>query len=197
MSAAEENATDWFVLRGSERGGPYPYAFLREGARGGLISRCDLVWRPGWDDWRGAGGMDGLFAGHDVAPDPAPGERGSGPQRPTSNPLPPTPQNFAFGLPAEEADEAPSNYVMGHWRGEFSVPAALCGNSLVVGFILVIAASAFYTIVEQTKLGTIPLTMVAIVLLVACLASIVWLSVGVWRSVSRHRSRGGAGCRTS
>jgi hypothetical protein len=195
MPAAEENPSDWYVMRGRERGGPYPYAFVHEGAKGGLISRYDLVWRPGWEEWRDAGGVSGLFADHGVDRYAELAEQGGdpGPRRATANTVRPIPPTFAFAPPAEDADEPSSNYVMAHWRGEFSLPAAFWGNGLVVGLVLVIAASAFYTIVEQTKLGTIQLVMMAIVLLVICLAGIVWLLVGVWHSASRYRSRGDVG----
>jgi hypothetical protein len=197
MPAAEENATNWFILRGRERGGPYPYALAREGARGGLISRHDLVWRSGWDGWRDAGSIDGLFAGHGTDRDAELVERGGvpGPQRARATPLPPAQPTFTFQSPARGADQASSNYVTGHWRGEFSLAAAFLGNGLVVGLILVIVASAFYTIVAQTKLSAIPLAMMAIAVLALCLASIVWFLVGVWRSVSRRRSRVGSRAR--
>jgi hypothetical protein len=189
MPTAEENATNWFVLRGRERGGPYPYAFVREGAKGGLISRYDLIWRLGWDDWRNAGSLDGLFARHGADRDQELLEGGvPGPQRAMA--LPPTPPTFTFEPTSQDADQASSNYVMGHWRGEFSLAAAFWGNGLVVGLIYVIVASAFYTIVEQVKLGTIPLAVMAIALLVISFASTVWFVVGVWRSAMRRRSRG-------
>src|SRR5258706_12941078 len=101
MPAAEEHPTDWYVLRGRERGGPYPYSFVREGAKGGLISRYDLVWRPGWEDWLDAGGVGGLFAASGIERDAQPLKPGGAPGlRPaTANALPSIPANFVFETP--------------------------------------------------------------------------------------------------
>ena len=190
MPAAEEHPTDWYVLRGRERGGPYPYSFVREGAKGGLISRYDLVWRPGWDDWLDAGGVDGLFPANEIERDTQSLKRDAhGLRSATANTLPCIPANFVFETPAEAPDHASSNYIMGHWRGEFSLPAAFFGNGLVVGLVLVIAASASYTVVKQNKVTAIQYEVMAVALLIVYLASIVWLLVGIWRSASRHRSR--------
>jgi hypothetical protein len=82
MPAVEEQPTDWYVLRGRARGGPYPLAMVREGARGGLISKSDLVWRPGWQDWRDAGAVDGLFPATAADRNPAPPEGSGVPDRP-------------------------------------------------------------------------------------------------------------------
>jgi hypothetical protein len=191
MPAADENQSDWYVMRGRVRGGPYPYAFVSEGAKGGLISRYDLVWRPGWIDWHDAGGMDGLVFATESDGDARTlkGRNGSSPPPAAVNAALPIAPRFSFETsPDEDADRASYNYITGHWRGEFSLPAALWGNGLVVGLILVIAASAVYTILEQTKVGIIQFAMIAIVLLLICLASVVWLLVGVLRSALRHRS---------
>ncbi len=191
MPAAEEHPTDWYVLRGRERGGPYPYSFVREGAKGGLISRYDLVWRPGWEDWLDACGVDGLFPANETGRDARSLKQGgaAGPRSASANALPYIPAGFVFETPPEEPDQASSNYIMGHWRGEFSLPAAFFGNGLVVGLVLVIAASASYTVLEQNKVTAIQYAVMIVALLIVYLASIVWLLVGIWRSASRHRSR--------
>jgi uncharacterized protein DUF4339 len=193
MPAAEEHPTDWYVLRGRERGGPYPYSLVREGAKGGLISMYDLVWRPGWEDWLDAGGVDGLFPASEIERDTQSPKRDDAPGRrpPAANALPYIPANFVFEAPPEEPDQVSSNYIMGHWRGEFSLPAAFLGNGLVVGLVLVIAASAFYTVLEQNKVSVIQFAVMIVALLIVYLASITWLLVGTWRSALRHRSRGG------
>ena len=60
-SAAENNRTDWYILRGREQSGPHPLSLVRDAAKGGSLSKYDLVWKPGWDDWHDAGSVDGLF----------------------------------------------------------------------------------------------------------------------------------------
>jgi hypothetical protein len=188
MPAAEENLTGWFVLRGRALGGPYPYSFVREGARGGLISRYDLIWRPGWEDWCDAGGMGGLVFATEIHGDAQPLKPND---RSSVLPVAPT---FSFAPPSDaDAGELSPNYVMGHWRGEFSLAAALWGNGLILGLVLVIAASAFYTVLDQTKMSVVQFAITAIALLVLCLASTIWFLVGLWRSAARHKSRGAAG----
>jgi GYF domain 2 len=60
MPSAAEDPTDWYVARERKPSGPYSRGFIRDAARGGALSRQDLVWRPGWVEWREAGAVDGL-----------------------------------------------------------------------------------------------------------------------------------------
>jgi uncharacterized protein DUF4339 len=190
MNATDDHPNDWYVLRGRARGGPYPYAMVREGAKGGLISRHDLLWRPGWFDWRDAGAVDGLFAAAAVEP-AAPEGSGIPDRRPASgNEAPSTPPSDAGPTAAAETvDDAPFNYVAAHWRGEFSVAAACFGNGTVVGLILLIAATILVTVLKENKVTATQYTVIVFAAAVFCLASIVWLLVGVCRSALRRWSR--------
>jgi hypothetical protein len=191
MTATDDHPTDWYVLRGRARGGPYPYAMVREGAKGGLISRHDLLWRPGWVDWRDAGAVEGLFAAMATDRDTAPPQHVGGPDRqPVAANAPPSipPPAVASMAPANP-DHAPFNYVMAHWRGEFSLPAALFGNGMIVGLILLIGATIFATVLKENKVSAPQYAAMIGALSIVYLVSIVWLLVGVCRSALRRWSR--------
>jgi hypothetical protein len=192
MSTAEEHPTDWYLLRGRARGGPYSHSMVREGARGGLISKGDLVWRPGWEDWRDAGAVDGLFAATAAERDTVSPQRSDVPGGPSAsdNTTPSVPPpGVAVAVAAENPDHWSFNYVMAHWRGEFSMLAALFGNGTIVGLILLIGATIFATVLKETKLTPTQYAVLIAGLTVICLVSIVWLLVGICRSALRRASR--------
>jgi hypothetical protein len=189
MTATDDHPTDWYVLRARARGGPYPYAMVREGVKGGLISRHDLVWRPGWAEWRDAGAVDGLFAATATDRGAAPPQQVGAPDRQ------PVADNAAPSIPppgltaSANPDHAAFNYFMAHWRGEFSVPAALFGNGVIVGLVLLIGATIFATVLKEDKISTSQYAAIIVALSVVYLVSIFWLLVGVCRSALRRWSR--------
>jgi GYF domain 2 len=193
MPAAEEHPTDWYVLRGRVRGGPYPYSMVCEGARGGLISRVDLLWRPGWVEWRDAGAVAGLFAATAADRDAASPERSGGRQPMTGNASPPSvpPPGVGLTTAAAKPGHMSFNYVVAHWYGEFSLPAAFFGNGTIVGLILLIGATVFATVVEENKVTALQYAAMIVALSVIYLVSIVWLLVGICRSALQRRSRPG------
>jgi hypothetical protein len=198
MLAAEAHSTEWYALRGRARGGPYPYSMVCEGARGGLISKVDLLWRPGWLDWRDAGAIAGLFDSTAADRDAASADRGGvlAPQPAINNATPSIPQpDFAPPAADRIPDHVPFNYVSAHWRGEFSVAAALFGNGTIVGLILIIGATIFVTILKDSKVTPITYAGMIAALLVIYLVSVVWLLVGICRSAWRRWSRRSMGGR--
>jgi GYF domain 2 len=198
MPTAEEHPTDWYVLRGRARGGPYPYSMVHEGARGGLISKGDLVWRPGWVEWRDAGAVDGFFAATAADRDAVspqhievPPQRGMPERQPVTPSAAPSMPLPGVGPTAAAAnpDHVPFNYVVAHWRGEFSLAAALFGNGALVGLILLIAATILATILEENKVTVAQYAAMIVAMSVIYLVSVVWLLVGICRSVWRRGSR--------
>jgi hypothetical protein len=197
--AAEEHPTDWYVLRGRARGGPYAYAMVREGTRGGLISKNDLLWRPGLGDWRDAGAIDDLFAATAADREAAPPEPSKVQARPaaTGSAAPSIP--YAAAAPMASAanpDHGSFNYVMAHWRGEFSPLAAFFGNGTIVGLILLIGATILVTVPKDNKLTPTQYTVMIAALVAICLVSVVWLLVGICRSARRRWARPSAGARS-
>src|SRR5262245_44885664 len=57
----EGHQGEYFIGRGERQYGPYQFYVLVEAARQDLIKKADLIWRPGWDEWRPAAYVDGLF----------------------------------------------------------------------------------------------------------------------------------------
>jgi hypothetical protein len=192
MSPAAEDPIDWYVARARVQSGPYTFAFVRDAAVGGGLTRQDLIWRPGWADWRHAGSVDGIFgapqtanpvrssrAGHS-APSPPPGATEpvspaliSGPPRPVAPP------------------HARSNCLVRHWRGELSLPMAYWVSGILVGVLGRINAGAVEFVVARNDVSA---SMYALMLAGAVLLDIAmtaWLMVGIWRSASSHKSRGG------
>jgi hypothetical protein len=198
MPAAEAHPTDWYVLRGRARGGPYPYSMVCEGARGGLISKVDLLWRPGWVEWRDAGAVAGLFTTTATDRDAGSPQRvGVADRQPvTGNAVPFIPRpGIDLAAAAGNSDHVPFNYVAAHWRGEFSLPAAFFGNGTIVGLILLIGATIFVTILNDSRVTAIQYAGMTAALILIYLVSIVWLLVGICRSVWRRWSRRSVGRR--
>jgi hypothetical protein len=197
MLAAEAHSTEWYVLRGRARGGPYPYSMVCEGARGGLISKVDLLWRPGWLDWRDAGAIEGLFDATAADRDASPERSGVlAPQSAIGDAAPSIPQpGVDPPAAARNPDPLPFNYVAAHWRGEFSLLAALFGNGAIVGLILLIAATIFVTVLKENKVTAVQYAVMIAVASAICLVSVVWLLVGICRSAWRRWSRRSMGGR--
>jgi GYF domain 2 len=187
-SAAENNRTDWYILRGREQSGPHPLSLVRDAARGGSLSKYDLVWKPGWDDWRDAGSVDGLFDPPEIALEMPSG--GAPPVPTDATPAAPEPV-FAPPPPVGKPARANANYLVRHWRGELSLPMAYWVNGIASNFVAhtIVNVSDFVTDHSDLTAGQY----VAVVLApnVADLVIIGWLAVGIWRSASRHKSRGG------
>jgi GYF domain 2 len=68
MSAAQD-AKNWFVLLKGKRYGPYTFAALAQAAEKGVVDPEAGVWCLGWDEWRIARNVPGLFK-----PEPEPAE---------------------------------------------------------------------------------------------------------------------------
>lgn len=199
MPAAQEHPTDWYVLRGRARGGPYAYAMVCEGTRGGLISRNDLLWRPGWDDWRDAGAIDNLFAATAADREAASQDPSNVQDRPaaTDSAAPSIPYSAAAPIAtAANPDHGSFNYVMAHWRGEFSPLAAFFGNGTIVELILLIGVTILVTVAKDNKLTPTQYAVMIAALIIICLVSVVWLLVGICRSAWRRWSRPREGARS-
>jgi hypothetical protein len=71
MSAAQD-AKNWFVLLKGKRYGPYTFAALTQAAEKGVVDPEAGVWCLGWDEWRIARNVPGLFKPEpELEPEPA------------------------------------------------------------------------------------------------------------------------------
>jgi hypothetical protein len=197
VPAAETDQTDWYILRGREQSGPHPLSLLRNAATGGRLSEFDLVWKPGWDDWRDAGSVHGLFDPPEIAP-----EMPSGGPPPTPTDAPPVQAETSSASPAPVPAPPPppsrptpssSNYLMRHWRGEHSLPMTFWVNAILVGGLAggLIAKATDWFVDADESFQSYQVVIVLVANVALLLAVNAWQFVGIWRSASRHKSRGG------
>src|SRR5271169_2918834 len=59
--SATQDAKNWFVLLKGKRYGPYTFAALAQAADKGVVDPDAGVWCLGWDEWRIARNVPGLF----------------------------------------------------------------------------------------------------------------------------------------
>ena len=91
----------------------------------------------------------------------------------------------------DEIDERTGNYLLDHWQGNLSLPISYWINGNLVAAlnaILILAVGA------EIKNSTYSLQMVSvftIALIVVALSAWIWGAAGIWRSASKHASRGG------
>jgi hypothetical protein len=110
MSADGEGAA-WHLTRDGRQYGPYQFAVLIEAARRGVIAANDLIWRPGWDAWRQAHSVDGLFdvlAPANSAPPPSSDAENAAQSR--------TPEVGGVDRPSPATTRR--NYFVRHWQGQ-------------------------------------------------------------------------------
>jgi hypothetical protein len=183
---------DWYIVRARVQSGPYTLAFVRDAAAGGALSRHDLVWRPGWADWREAGSVDGIFdVPHSMANPESSSRTGHFTPPPgAADPVPPA-LISAPPRPAGETPQGRSNYLLRHWRGELSLPMAYWVSGIAVGVLGRINAGVVESVVAESDVSASLYALMLAWVVLFDLAMTAWLMVGIWRSASRHRSRGG------
>lgn len=52
---------DWYYAKDNQQLGPVSAAELKRLSSSGELAESDLIWKEGWDDWRAAGTIKGLF----------------------------------------------------------------------------------------------------------------------------------------
>ena len=64
----------WHVARNGKSVGPFAYEQLSERVRNGWLTPTDLVWKSGYDDWKPASSIKGLFSdkSSEIKPSPPP-----------------------------------------------------------------------------------------------------------------------------
>ena len=182
-----EEKAEWHWLQGKEQSGPHPLSKVLEAIAQGVVNRTSYVWRQGWPEWKPAGSVPELFTGA------------------TAPPAAPTVAASAGAAPAGSAAAEPSttdqtHYVVRHWRGDLSLPMSFWVNGILVSIGLQILSAPVAAVSEPISkwfedggniVQFVAALCVATFMVALGLAVMVWQCVGIWRSASKHSSRGG------
>jgi GYF domain 2 len=198
MPSAAQDLVDWYVARERRQSGPYSREFIWDAARGGGLSRQDLLWRAGWGEWRDAGAVEGLFE-ESGTKSPQVRDASAAPEQPAAvaAALPPPPPAFApppvsAPPPAmSNAAHAQSGYFVRHWRGELSLAMAYWASGILANLLIRSTDGAFDFFAERNDFSPAPYAALSIAVALFGFVLTVWLFVGIWRSASCHKSRGG------
>jgi len=176
----EEHQGGYFIGRDQKQHGPYPFYVLLEAARRDVIKKADLIWRPGWDEWRPAADVDGLFppsAFDGLATHAQPSPAGID-QSEAASPN----EKTAVG---PQVAQGKRNYFVRHWRGDLSLPVSYWLNGLLANLFIVALILLFGELIKKAgNSGLIAFLM--IIFLVVVLALVTWQCGGTWRSASRR-----------
>jgi hypothetical protein len=185
---------EWYVLRDQRQYGPYPLSVLIEGAKKGIITSDDLIWRPSWENWRKATAVVGLFspqAKNSISREIA--IYSDHAQIASIAQIIPTP--FAGPSQQPNNEKSPSksrNYFIRHWRGELSLPVSYwINNILSVLLIYALAAPLVAFVGDGRTAGNGSIAAAYSLYFITALAISLWQLIGVWRSATHHPSRGG------
>ena len=212
------------MLRDGAAQGPHSAETLRQAVLDRRLVKDDLIWRLGWEDWREAGTLVGLFLPPKL--DPATIAASDSVERADANsaalatcispPLPDSAKHIArthapalqashkdalvpdlgstsgadLTLPGVANYSTSRNYLVRHWRGELSLPVAFWVNGLLFKILFTIATALFFAFLPLIGMST-TIAAVIVGLLLLALLLWVWQGVGVWRSATHHKDRGG------
>ena len=187
----DTDGTGWYIRREATQYGPYPFAVLVSAAEKSVVQPDDLIFGPGLNQWTRATDVAGLFAAvHGAAaaePDPAATRSPTDAAVETVGTHPPLDQQTS-AAPARRS----GNYFSRHWRGDLSLPVSYWINGILASLLSIGIVLGFVAYAESfapNDVLRVFITLVAIVVLLLLIA--VWQLVGIWRSASNHKARGG------
>ena len=125
------------------------------------------------------------------APDPAHVPPALAEEGPPTGTKPPTPETDFAPAPPAAPPVGPSNssYLLRHWRGELSLPVSYWVNGIGAKLLMMLMGGISFGLLYVTLQWAAALTLIFFALIILLLT---WLQVGIWRSASRHASRGGS-----
>ena len=190
--------TQWYLSRDGKRYGPYPFSVLVEAVRKNVITKADLVWRPGWETWRSSGSVPGLYAppeaekvaeGPHIAVRPLEVTQ----QKPEALTAPRVEATSAGKLQKDSQAPKRHNYFVRHWRGELSLPVSYWLNGLLAGLLAFALALILVVFTEANKSGSPALTSFALICFTVAISGLAtWQFVGIWRSATKYQASGKA-----
>lgn len=89
-----------------------------------------------------------------------------------------------------EAPQQRANYFIRHWRGDLSLGVSYWANGMLGTFLVLFAANMLVEM--RDNVGLRLLAVLSLGLYATAILASVWQLVGVWRSASKHVSRGGS-----
>jgi len=78
------------------------------------------------------------------------------------------------------------SYFARHWRGELSLPRSYCVNGVVIGLVTRIVFSGLLTGLAVASSSMPAFVLLFAVAVLANIAIVVWIIVGIWRSAGRY-----------
>jgi len=153
----------WYLGRDGRQLGPYRWRVIEQLATAGKLSPRDFLWTQGMAEWARVATFPQL------QPAPAP------------EPIPP------------ETDRRRRSYFVRHWRGQLSLPVSYWINGSLATVIAIALTLWIGQTDTVTKLGAFGTGAWLLAMLTSLYAMTVWQFTGIWRSATRHTSRGGSG----
>src|SRR6266404_2341422 len=177
-------SSSWFIGREGKQLGPYRYDSVRLAAANGKLRPDDLLWTDGMSEWTRA----------DAIPELAPFLHKEPPSPAASIPLSSSPistETKSASAMSEKQQGAKANYIVRHWRGDFSLAKSYWVNSFLVAMLWYLitlgsTTSGFTKNFDIRESGFWSLGVMAVGILIG-----LWSAVGVWRSADNHVARGG------
>jgi Zn-dependent protease with chaperone function len=139
VSETPKTDKGWHVACDGKSIGPFAYEQLSERVRNGLLTPADLVWEPGYDDWKPASSISGLFSDQSRQIKPSP------------PPLPSQPRFIGEPQKVRRQFLSPEDF---RYPGETTALVIACGllvilitatAAVTVGFILAVIALSVVT----------------------------------------------------
>lgn len=162
------NREEYFLFKNSYTSGPFTIEKIKEMAQENVINDNDLIWCEGMKDWEKYADR---FNRHLKKDD-------------NSN-------NNKNNQPTQIIQDPPKfNYFLRHWRGDISLGWTYWINVVLVSIVLKVSQIIVQPLADTFNPVTASLYNIIwclFTLLVAC-----WQIVGLWRSASKYRIRGGS-----
>ena len=152
MNANEAQIDKWHLFHDQKQYGPYRFSTLVEGVKRGYLNKEDLIWRPGWESWRLAQSVPGLFAPPEISPAT---KSETLPVDSFRALTPDIKHQTAPELYTEKRELRPTsgNYLVRHWRGDLSLPVSYWINGTLVSVAAYIASYILAASVDDNNLG--------------------------------------------
>src|SRR5215470_18928631 len=150
----DEDQGECFLSRDGKQYGPYAFYILVEAVRRDVINKTDLIWRRGWDEWRPAAYVDGLYSPppFDGSPTHTPASAVSVDQSHAGSSNERAPSGTQAGIAvASPLAQRKRNYFIRHWRGELSLPVSYWLNGLLATVFTVALTLLFGELMEGVR----------------------------------------------